>query len=189
MSKEIIPQEVLAAKIFLIREQKVMLDRDLAALYGVEAKMLNRAVKRNMERFPVDFMFQLTREEYADILRCQFGTLRHGRHSKYLPHVFSENGVAMLSSVLKSRRAIAVNMQIMRTFTKIRELLNTHADLCRKLEKMEKKYDYQFKVVFDAIKNLITLPGKKTKRIGFTAKERAAVYSPGPGPGPKSVLS
>jgi len=178
MARETIPQEVLAAKIFLIREQKVMLDRDLAALYGVEAKMLNRAVKRNMERFPVDFMFQLTREEYADILRCQFGTLRHGRHSKYLPHVFSENGVAMLSSVLKSRRAIAVNMQIMRTFTKIRELLNTHADLCRKLEKMEKKYDYQFKVVFDAIKNLITLPGKKTKRIGFTAKERAAVYSP-----------
>ena len=86
MANEIIPQEVLAAKIFLIRGQKVMVDRDLAALYGVEAKILNRAVKRNMERFPGDFMFQLTRQEYTEILRCQFGTLRHGRHSKYLPH-------------------------------------------------------------------------------------------------------
>lgn len=112
-----------------------------------------------------------------DILRCQFGTLRHGRHSKYLPHAFSENGVAMLSSVLKSRRAIQVNIQIMRTFTKIRELLSTHADLCRELEKMEKKYDYQFKVVFDAIKSLVTVPDRKTKRIGFTAKDNAGRLS------------
>ena len=168
MSKEIIPQQVLASKIFLIRGHKVMLDHDLANLYGVETKALNRAIKRNKERFPEDFMFKLTRPEYTDILRCQIGTLRHGRHSKYDVHAFTENGVAMLSTVLNSKRAIEVNIQIMRTFTKIRELLASHADLRRKLEEMEKKYDYQFKVVFDAIKSLITDP-PPVKKIGFTA--------------------
>lgn len=103
---EIVPQQVIESKIFIIRGKKVMLDRDLAILYGVETKMLNRAVKRNIERFPEDFMFQLMKEEYVELLRYQFGTLKRGQHSKYLPYVFTENGVAMLSSVLNSKRAI-----------------------------------------------------------------------------------
>jgi hypothetical protein len=170
MSKEIIPQEILESKILLIRGHKVMLDRDLAVLYEVETKVLNRAVRRNTERFPEDFMFKLAKTELTAISRCQIGTLKQGGNIKYSPYVFTENGVAMLSSVLNSRRAIKVNIQIMRTFTKIRELLSTHADLRRKLEEMERKYDYQFKVVFDAIKSLISEPDKKVKRIGFTAK-------------------
>ncbi len=169
MSKEVIPQQVLASKIFLVRGHKVMLDGDLAELYDVETKSLNRAVRRNIERFPEDFMLKLTRHEYTEILRCQIGTLKHGRHSKYDVHAFTENGVAMLSSVLNSKRAIEVNIQIMRTFTKLRELLAAHSDLRRKLEEMEKKYDYQFKVVFDAIKSLIADP-PQVKKIGFTAK-------------------
>jgi hypothetical protein len=103
---QIIPQRLVESKILFIRGKKVMLDRDLAALYGVETKMLNRAVKRNTERFPEDFMFQLSKEEYTELLRCQFGTLERGRYSKYLPYAFTENGVAMLSSVLNSDRAI-----------------------------------------------------------------------------------
>ena len=171
MSKEIVSQQVLASKIFLIRGHKVMLDRDLAQLYGIEPKRLNEQVKRNLKRFPPDFMLQLTKEEGIDVLRSQNATLKRGRgtHLKYLPYAFTENGVAMLSSVLNSERAIEVNIQIMRTFTKLRELLATHADLRRKLEEMEKKYDYQFKVVFDAIKSLIADP-PQVKKIGFTAK-------------------
>ena len=176
MLKETIPQEILESKIFVIRGHKVMLDRDLAALYGVETKVLNRAVKRNLLRFPDDFIFQLTKTENLERSRRQFGTLKRGHNVKYQSYAFTENGVAMLSSVLKSRRAIEVNIQIMRTFTKIRELLNTHADLRRKLEEMEKKYDYQFKVVFDAIKSLIAVPAGKPKKIGFTAKEKPALY-------------
>jgi phage regulator Rha-like protein len=164
---EIIPQQLIENKILFIRGKKVMLDRDLAALYGVETKMLNRAVKRNTERFPEDFMFQLSKEEYTELLRCQFGTLKRGQHSKYSPYAFTENGVAMLSSVLNSRRAIQVNIQIMRTFTKIREMIATHKELKQKIEEMEKKYDYQFKVVFDAIKQLVELPQRPRKRIGF----------------------
>ncbi len=164
---EIVPQQLIEGKILFIREKKVILDSDLAALYGVETKMLNRAVKRNIERFPKDFMFQLTKEEYAALLRCQIGTLKRGRHRKYFPHAFTENGVAMLSSVLNSKRAIQVNIQIMRTFTKIREMLATHNELKQKIEEMEKKYDYQFKVVFDAIKLLIEPPQKPRRRIGF----------------------
>ncbi|MFQ5963438.1 MAG: ORF6N domain-containing protein [Candidatus Scalinduaceae bacterium] len=164
---EVIPQQAIESKIYIIRGRKVMLDRDLAILYAVETKMLNRAVKRNVERFPEDFMFQLTKKEYVELLRCQFGTLKRGQHSKYLPYAFAENGVAMLSSVLNSQRAIQVNIQIMRTFTKIREMLATHKELKQKIEEMEKKYDYQFKVVFDAIKQLIEPPKKSRKRIGF----------------------
>lgn len=144
-----------------------MLDKDLAQLYGVETKALNRAVKRNLDRFPDDFMFQLSKEEYDELLRYQFGTLKRGQHSKYLPFAFTENGVAMLSSVLNSGRAIKVNIQIMRTFTKLREMLMTHKDLKEKIEAMEKKYDYQFKIVFDAIKELLEPPKKTKKKIGF----------------------
>jgi phage regulator Rha-like protein len=164
---EIVPQQLIESKILFIRGKKVMLDRDLAPLYGVETKMLNRAVKRNTERFPEDFMFQLSKEEYTELLRCQFGTLKRGQHSKYSPYAFTENGVAMLSSVLNSRRAIQVNIQIMRTFTKIREMIATHKELKQKIEEMEKKYDYQFKVVFDAIKQLVEPPQRPRKRIGF----------------------
>ena len=167
---EIVPQQVIESKIFIIRGKKVMLDKDLAVLYGVETKMLNRAVKRNLERFPEDFMFQLTKEEYVELLRYQFGTLKRGEHSKYLPYVFAENGVAMLSSVLNSKRAIQVNIQIMRTFTKIREMLITHKELRQKIEAMEKKYDYQFKVVFDVIKQLISPQETKKGKIGFRRK-------------------
>ena len=164
---EVVPQQLIESKIFIVRGKKVLLNSDLAVLYGVEPKMLNRAVKRNMERFPEDFMFQLIKEEYTELLRCQFGTLKRGQHSKYLPYAFTENGVAMLSSVLNSKRAIQVNIQIMRTFTKIKEMMVTHKELKKKIEEMEKKYDYQFTVVFEAIKQLIEPSQKTSKRIGF----------------------
>ncbi len=145
-----------------------MIDSDLAYLYEVETGALNRAVQRNLERFPNDFCFQLSQEEY-DSLRCQFGILKTGRgkHRKYLPYVFTEQGIAMLSSVLKSKRAILVNVQIMRTFVQLREILISNKDLARKLENLEKKYDHQFKVVFDAIREIMTPPKNNQKRIGF----------------------
>ena len=127
--------------------------------------MLNRAVKRNLERFPDDFMFRLSKEEFKN-LKFHFGTSSWGGQ-RYLPYVFTENGVAMLSSVLNSKRAVQVNIQIMRTFTKLREMLLTHKDLRQKIEEIEKKYDYQFKVVFEAIKQLLEPPQKSKKKIGF----------------------
>ena len=129
-----------------------MLDRDLALLYGVETKVLNRAVKRNLKRFPADFMFKLTSDE-ADILRCQIGTssLSHGGR-RYLPYVFTEQGVAMLSSVLNSERAVLVNIEIMRAFVKLRRMITSNAELSRLLDELENKYDKQFKVVFEAIR-------------------------------------
>jgi len=169
----LIPQERVENKILLIRKQKVMLDRDLAELYEVATKVFNQAVKRNIKRFPKDFMFQLTKTE-AGLLRSQFVTLKKGRgqHTKYLPRAFTEQGVAMLSSVLNSERAILVNIQIMRAFTKLREMLLTHKDLKIKIEAMEKKYDRQFKIVFDAIRQLLEPPPKPaTKVIGFKARE------------------
>mgnify|MGYP001580599545 FL=1 len=129
--------------------------------------MLNRAVKRNLERFPDDFMFRLSKEEFKN-LKFHFGTSSWGGQ-RYLPYVFTENGVAMLSSVLNSKRAVQVNIQIMRTFTKLREMLLTHKDLRQKIEEIEKKYDYQFKVVFEAIKQLLEPPQKSKKKIGFLA--------------------
>ena len=142
-----------------------MLDRDLAILYGVETKYLKQQVNRNIERFPDDFMFQLTREEFNN-LRSQIATSTWGG-ARYLPYVFTEQGVAMLSSVLKSKRAIQVNIQIMRTFIKLKEMLSTHKDLKQKIEEMEKKYDYQFKIVFDAIKQLLEPPVKPKGKMGF----------------------
>lgn len=162
----LIPQESIEGKILLLRGKKVMLDRDLAELYGVETKMLKRAVKRNIERFPVDFMFQLSRDEYNS-LRFQFGALKRGEHAKYLPYAFTQEGVAMLSGVLKSQRAVQVNIQIMCAFVRMRELLSEHADLKKKIEGIEKKYDAQFKIVFDAIRQLLEPPQKPKKRIGF----------------------
>ena len=160
----------LEQSIHLIRGQKVLLDRDLAALYGVETKILNRAVRRNIDRFPVDFMFALTRDE-AQRSRFQFGTLNaklRGTNVKYRPLAFSEQGVAMLSSVLRSHRAVVVNVEIMRAFVRLRRLLITHADLARKLEELEQKYDAQFRVVFVAIRELMSPTATPEKpRIGF----------------------
>src|SRR4030042_2478878 len=156
---DIIPQESIETKIIFIRGKKVMLDRDLAQLYGVTTSNLNKAVRRNIERFPEDFMFQLSKEEFEN-LKFHFGTSSWGGTRK-LPYAFTENGVAMLSSVLNSDRAIKVNIQIMRTFTKLREMLMTHKKLKEKIEAMEKEYDYQFKIVFDAIKQLLEPPEKQ----------------------------
>jgi phage regulator Rha-like protein len=161
-----IPKEVLESKIFLIRGQKVMLDRDLAALYGVEVKVLNQSVRRNIERFPADFMFKLHSEEWKTILRSQIVTSKRGGR-RYAPYAFTENGIAMLSSVLNSPRAIQVNIQIMRTFTRLRELLASHADLRRKIEELERRYDGQFRAVFEAIRELMAAPARKVRRIGF----------------------
>lgn len=170
----IVPAEIIEQKILLIRGKKVMLDKDLAALYGVETFNLNKAVKRNIDRFPEDFMFQLTSEEFKNLI-FQNGISSWGGTRK-LPYAFTENGVAMLSSILNSKRAIQVNIQIMRTFTRIRELIATHKDLQKKIEDMEKKYDLQFKVVFDAIKQLLTPPNPKKRKIGFVVRERSAKY-------------
>jgi len=144
----LIPHKRIERSILLLRGLKVMLDRDLAELYGVQTRDLNKAVQRNGDRFPSDFMFQLTLEEYKNLM-FQFGTSRWGGTRK-LPYAFTELGVAMLSSVLNSKRAVHVNMQIMRAFVALREILATHKDLARKLEEMEKKYDQQFRVVFCA---------------------------------------
>jgi hypothetical protein len=164
----VIPIERITRAILLIRGQKVMLDDSLAALYEVEVKVLNQAVRRNADRFPADFMFQLTAEEAAR-LRSQIVTLETGRgkYSKYQPYAFTEQGVAMLSSVLRSKRAVRVNIEIMRAFVQLRQLLSSHADLARKLEALEKKYDAQFKVVFDAIRELTAPPEPPKRRIGF----------------------
>lgn len=156
--------EVIATKIFEVRGKKVMLDKDLAKLYGVATSNLNKAVNRNIERFPGDFMFQLTSEETKNLM-FQSGTSSWGGTRK-LPSVFTEQGVAMLSSVLHSKRAVQVNIHIMRAFVQIRKMLFTNADLRRKIEEMENKYDKQFAIVFEAIKQLLT-PPKQTKAIGF----------------------
>ncbi|HEY4506045.1 MAG TPA: ORF6N domain-containing protein [Candidatus Paceibacterota bacterium] len=163
-----IPSERIISRIFLIRGRKVMMDRDLADLYEVETKVLNQAVKRNIDRFPSDFMFQLNKHE-ADLWRSQIVTLKNnrGQHRKYPPHVFTEQGVAMLSSVLNSNRAVQVNIQIIRTFTKLRELLATNKQLREKIESMEKKYDKKLKDVFDVLKRLLIQEEKPKRTIGF----------------------
>jgi phage regulator Rha-like protein len=171
--KSLVPIEVIEKKILLIDGKKVMLDSDLAALYGVETKMLLRAVKRNLERFPDDFMVQLTKEEF-DNLKYHFGTSRWGGR-RYLPYAFTENGVAMLSSILNSPKAIQVNIQIMRTFTKLREMIASHKDLTKKLNELEKKYDGQFQIVFEAIRQLIEVEESPKRKIGYIS-ECQAVY-------------
>ena len=178
----LIPVERVEQAILLVRGQKVMLDVDLAQLYEVSTKALNQAVKRNADRFPPDFMFQLTWDEAQDLRshfvtlndrtfdesRSQIVTLKRGGNVKYRPNVFTEQGVAMLSSVLRSQRAAQVNIEIMRAFVRMRQILGAHADLARKLEALEKKYDTQFRAVFDAIRQLMTPPDPPQKgRIGF----------------------
>lgn len=174
-------QDNIAQLVFFVRGEKVMLDSDLAMLYGVEARVLNQAVARNRERFPADFMFRLSPEE-NNVLRSQFVTSSAGRKvnssqtvmssrkhrgRRYRPYAFTEQGVAMLSSVLRSPRAVEVNIAIMRTFVQLRRLMDSNRDLARKIEALENKYDEQFAVVFAAIKELIAPPLPPKKQIGF----------------------
>ncbi len=179
MSKAIeITETLIESKIYLIRGQKVMLDADLAEMYGVETKRLKEQVRRNIERFPEDFMFELTRKE-SDILlksqtpapsRSQFATLNRGQNIKFLPFVFTEHGVLMFSSVLRSEQAVQVNIQIMRVYSKMKELLFMHKDVLLKLEQLERKtdkHDEQIQLIFSYIKKLIEQPKEKIERIGF----------------------
>ncbi|MGD0591493.1 MAG: ORF6N domain-containing protein [Bacteroidota bacterium] len=172
--QSIVPSEIIEKRIFIIRGQKVILDFHIAELYEVETKALKRAVKRNMDRFPNDFCFELTFDEFQH-LRYQLGTSSWGG-TRYRPFAFTEQGIAMLSSVLQSKRAIHVNIEIMRAFVKLREVLASHKDLARKLEELEKKYDSQFKIVFDAIRQLLAPPEKPKREIGFRVKEPVARY-------------
>ena len=166
MTKNSLNLDIVENRIYWLRGHKIMLSTHLAELYEVEARTLIQAVKRNIERFPEDFMFQLSKEE-NEALRSQFVTLKRGEHSKYLPYAFTEQGVAMLSSVLRSKRAIQVNIQIMRTFVQLRQLIDTNKDLALRLNTLESRYDEQFKIVFDAIRELMQ-PAKESKKpIGF----------------------
>jgi ORF6N domain-containing protein len=169
---DLIPSERIEKVIYLIRGEKVMLDGDLAMLYGVETGALNRAVKRNLRRFQPDFMFQLTADE-ADRLRCQIGISNKRRGGRrFLPYVFTEQGIAMLSSVLNSERAITVNIEIMRAFVKLRQMLASNTELGRRLDELESKYDKQFKIVFDAIRHLMATPIGNRKEIGFRSVKK-----------------
>ncbi len=168
-----IPVERIKQSIVLIRGQKVMLDRDLANLYEVETRVLNQSVGRNIKRFPEDFMFALTRDEIMRI--SQIVTSSDIKYAKRV-HAFTEQGVAMLSSILRSERAIEVNIAIMRAFVQFREMLASNVELARKLKQMEKKYDEQFKIVFEAIRQLMAPPAKSRKKIGFVVKEKLQVY-------------
>jgi hypothetical protein len=165
---DIIPIERIERKIYFIRRQKVMLDRDLAELYGVETRVLNQAVRRNIKRFPEDFMFRLSKEE-MDIWKSQIVMTNKERMGlRRQPYAFTQEGIAMLSGVLNSERAIQVNIEIMRTFVKLRQMLASNAQLARKLKALEKKYDEQFRVVFEAIYKLMDVSEEKKKRqIGF----------------------
>ena len=168
MPGSIVPSEIIQNKIYLIHGKKVMLDSDIAELYGVSTKRLNEQVRRNIDRFPEDFMFILSKEE-SDSLRSQFATLKKGRgqHSKYLPYAFTEHGAIMAATILNSPRAVEMSIFIVRAFVKLREMFIQHKDLKHKIEEMEKKYDSQFKIVFNAIKELMAPPEKQVRKIGF----------------------
>lgn len=168
MGKTLLPAVRIERAILLFRGEKVLLDEDLATLYGVSVKRLNEAVKRNRQRFPRDFMFQLSRSETA-LLRSQFATSSVHGGRRYRPHVFTEHGVAMLSGVLRNERAVRVNIEIMRTFVRMRRILGAHTELAAKLNELERRYDHQFKVVFDAIRELMAPPRRGGRLIGFGA--------------------
>jgi phage regulator Rha-like protein len=177
--ESLVPVEFIEKRIFLIRGQKVMLDTDLAELYGVSTKRLNEQVRRNLNRFPLDFMFQLNEEE-TETLRSQFATSKTGRGGRrYFPFVFTEQGVTMLSTVLNSDRAIEVNIAIMRVFVRLRELIADRKELAAKLKKLEDRiedHDEKITVVFEAIRQLMTPPVKPKRNIGFDLKEKQARY-------------
>jgi ORF6N domain-containing protein len=172
--RSFVPVERIEGAILVLRGHKVILDKDLAALYGVTTGNLNKAVNRNIERFPADFMLRLTEAEFDD-LRFQFGRSRWGG-TRTLPRAFTEQGVAMLSSVLRSRRAALVNLEIMRAFVRLREMIATNRDLARRLDELEKRYDTQFKGVFDAIRQLMAPPVKSRRSIGFRVEETRPAY-------------
>ncbi len=173
--KSTLPVERIEQLIILIRGQKVMLDADLAELYGIPTKALNQAVKRNQERFPADFMFQLTKREKADVVtNCDH--LQRLKFSATLPYAFTEHGAIMLANVLNSHVAVQVSIQIVRAFIKLRAAVASHKDLALRLDQLEQKYDAQFKMVFDAIRQLMTPPEPTKRKIGFLVKERAAKY-------------
>lgn len=165
-----VPGALISQKIFFVRGARIMLDADLARLYGVATKNLNKAVRRNAGRFPSDFMFQLSSKE-MQILRFQTGTSKRGPGGRrYAPYAFTEQGIAMLSSVLRSSRAVQVNVAIMRTFVRLREMLTTHEELRRKIDAMEKRYDARFQAVFDTIRQMLETPIPAKKTIGFHAR-------------------
>ena len=173
-----VPVPAIESNILVVRGQRVMLDAGLAALYGVEVRALNQAVRRNPDRFPADFMFQLTWEETA-ALRSQIVILEKAgpsasvrrRHARYRPYAFTEQGVAMLSSVLKSRRAVRTNVEIMRAFVRLRNMVGHNRELARRLDALESKYDRQFKIVFDAIRELMAPPVTPKRKIGFVSSD------------------
>ena len=172
MSKtDLISIEKIEKAIHLVRGEKVMLDRDLAELYQVQTKALNQACRRNRDRFPADFMFQLSDKEIVELNRSQFvtGSQKH-RDPRSRPYAFTEQGVAMLSSVLRSKRAITVNIEIMRAFVKVRHLLASNTELARRLNELESKFDKQFKIVFVAIRQLMAKPVRDRKEIGFRSR-------------------
>jgi phage regulator Rha-like protein len=173
----LVPIELIARKIYLIRGIKVMLDRDLAELYGVETKRLKEQVRRNIERFPEDFMFELTKEELKN-WRSQFATSNQDIMGLRIPpFAFTEHGILMLSSVLKGERAVQVNIQIMRTFTKLREALLDNKDLRNELEELKQITEDRFRIVFETIDQLLTVESKPKKKIGYTVKEKQKVYA------------
>lgn len=175
---ELVAPPQIEQAILLIRGQRVMLDHDLAAMYGVSTGNLNKAVQRNLDRFPADFMFQLTAEE-AEVSRFQIGILKRGLNIKYLPYVFTQEGVAMLSGVLRSPRAVQVNVAIMRAFVRLRETLFLHKELAHKLSELERKienHDENIRTLFEAIHQLMTPPEQPRKEIGFHVKEDSPPY-------------
>jgi len=174
--KTLVPIERIASKIYLIRDVKVMLDRDLAELYGVETKVLKQAVRRNINRFPPDFMFEMTKKEFEN-WRSQFVTSKSDKMGlRYKPMAFPEHGVLMLSSVLKSERAIQVNIQIVRTFTKLREALLDNKDLRRELEELKQITEERFQIVFETLDQLLNIEQKPKKKIGYTVKEKQKAF-------------
>jgi hypothetical protein len=178
MKQEIIPAKRIMQSIYLLREEKVLLDSDLAALDGVATKVLNQAVKRNAARFPDDFMFRLSADEIG-LLRSQIVTLKRGQHRKYRPYAFTEQGVAMLSSVLKSDRAVKVNIAIMRAFVRLRRTLETNREFARKFSELEKhvgKHDDEIVAIIDAIRQLMAPPPRPRREIGFHVREKAPRY-------------
>ncbi len=171
---DVISVEAIAGKIYLIRGTKIMLDKDLATLYGVETKALKQAVRRNIKRFPSNFMFELTKDEFQN-LRSQIVTSSWGG-ARYIPMAFTEQGVAMLSSVLKSDRAIEVNIQIMRVFTRLRQMVLDNKELRKELEELKQITDERFQIVFETLDQLINIENKPKKKIGFTVKEKLRSY-------------
>jgi hypothetical protein len=168
-----LPDEVLMDKILLIRNMKVMLDKDLAELYGIETKRLKEQVRRNIDRFPEDFMFELSEEEH-ELLKGQFGNRNRGQHSKYPPYAFTEHGVLMLSSVLNTERAVKVNIQIMRIYVRIRGMIQTHKDLIYKMDQLElkvSKQDEKISIVFEYLRKFIDIKEHQRKKVGFKRKD------------------